>query len=123
LGRSVWSVTPANGAYIVEAVLSDPELRAQWRGEVSACGRRLIEIRNRLCYILEERTGRQWPQLKTAKGMFAYTGFNPEQVQKLAEKKGIFLVATGRIAIPSLNSSNVDYVANSIADIDIESRQ
>ena len=43
--------------------------------------------------------------------MFAYTGFNQAQVEKLRESYHIYLTDNGRINVAGLNSNNIDYVA------------
>lgn len=45
--------------------------------------------------------------------MFAYTGVSGDQVQELADKYGVYMTGDGRISIPGLNSSNIDYVTES----------
>jgi aspartate/tyrosine/aromatic aminotransferase len=119
LARGAWSVPPQNGAYLAAEVLGDEELEEQWRNEVAAAGKRVIEIRNTLCDLLLEKTGREWKQIRNAKGLFAYTGFGPEQVKRLADEYGVFLIGTGRITIPALNPANVNYVAQALAEVSI----
>jgi aspartate/tyrosine/aromatic aminotransferase len=117
IARGAWSVCPQNGCLIVDTVLSDPALRAQWEGEVKAAGKRVIDIRNRLCDLLEQKTGRAWPIVRQAKGFFGFSGLTPDQVKRLAQEWGVFLPASGRITFPSLNPKNVEYVADAIAAI------
>ena len=50
-------------------------------------------------------------------GMFSFTGFTPEQVDRLANDFGIYAVRNGRICICGLNDSNVSYVAKSFATV------
>lgn len=50
-------------------------------------------------------------------GMFSFTGFTPEQVDRLANDFGIYAVRNGRICICGLNDSNVSYVAKSFAAV------
>jgi aspartate/tyrosine/aromatic aminotransferase len=117
IARGSWSVCPQNGALIVDAVLSDPALKAQWEGEVKAAGKRVIDVRNKLCDLLEQKTGRPWPIVRQAKGFFGFSGLTPAQVKRLADERGVFLPASGRITFPSLNHKNVEYVADAIAAV------
>jgi aspartate/tyrosine/aromatic aminotransferase len=117
IGRGCWSVCPQHGAYLAAEVMGDEEIASEWREDVAKAGRRMIDIKNRLCDLLEEKTGKKWPQIRDAKGMFAYTGLDKQQVQKLADQFGVFLVESGRITIPALNSQNVEFVANGIAAV------
>jgi len=49
--------------------------------------------------------------------MFALTGLNPDQVAKLGEEQGVFIPKNGRISVPALNNSNVDAVAQAVANV------
>jgi len=51
------------------------------------------------------------------RGMFSYTGLSAEQVERLKAEYGIYAVSTGRICLAALNSKNIGYVAESIAEI------
>ena len=52
-----------------------------------------------------------WSFMERQIGMFAYTGFNLEQVRQLAEDHHIYMTADGRISIAGLNTRNIEYVA------------
>lgn len=49
--------------------------------------------------------------------MFSYTGLNAAQVASIIEDYGIYMVSNGRISVAGLNSNNIDYVANAMADV------
>ena len=115
-GRQCWSVCPQNGSYIVSEILNDPELKQEWLSELKVCGNRIIQIRQKLCDLLETKTGRSWEFLRKQKGMFAFTGLSPAQVADLAEE-GVFIPNNGRISVPALNNSNVEFVAQAIANV------
>jgi aspartate/tyrosine/aromatic aminotransferase len=117
IGRGCWSVCPQNGAYLAAEVMGDDELASEWQADVAKAAQRIIDIRNRLCDLLEDKTGKKWPQIRGARGMFAYTGLDQVQVKRLADEFGVFLVGSGRITIPCLNSKNVEFVANGIAAV------
>ena len=50
-------------------------------------------------------------------GMFCYTGLSKEQIQKLRDDFGVYILESGRISVPGLNQSNVDYFAESLAAV------
>ena len=50
------------------------------------------------------------------RGMFSYTGLTKAQVARLRDEFSVYAVDTGRICVAALNSRNVDYVADAIAD-------
>ena len=117
IGRQSWSVCPQNGALIAAEVLGDPDLKAQWKEELGEAAGRVINIRQKLCDLLEEKTGRSWEFLRRQRGMFANTGLTPEQVEKLGDVHGVFLTGTGRLTVPAVNNKNVAYIAQAIADV------
>jgi aspartate/tyrosine/aromatic aminotransferase len=44
------------------------------------------------------------------------TGFNHEQVKRLAEDDGVFPIGHGRITIPIVNGRHIEHVANVLAE-------
>ena len=116
IGRQTWSVCPQNGSYIAAEILHDKELRSKWIQELKEISGRIISIRSKLCDLLEEKTGRSWEFLRKQKGMFAYSGLTPQQVEKL-EKEGVFIPSSGRISVPAINNSNVEFIAQAIANV------
>ena len=40
-----------------------------------------------------------------------------EQIQKLRDDFGVYVLESGRISVPGLNQSNVDYFAESLAAV------
>ena len=114
--RASISVAPQNGALIAAEVLNTPELRSQWISELKGVSSRVINIRNQLCDSLDSKTSISWEFLRNQRGMFALTGLNPSQVDELAQK-GVFIPQNGRISVPALNTKNVDFVSQAIADV------
>lgn len=51
------------------------------------------------------------------KGMFTYTGLSAEQVDKLREEHGVYLLRSGRMCVAGLNQNNVEATANAIAAV------
>ena len=46
--------------------------------------------------------------------MFAFTGLNAAQCERLTQEFAIFLTTNGRISVAGLNPGNVEYVAKAI---------
>ena len=79
---------------------------------------RIKEMRQKLFATLTAKVpGRDFSYMITQRGMFSYTGLSPEQVDRLREEFGVYLVRTGRMCVAGLNNSNVEYVANSMAAV------
>jgi aromatic-amino-acid transaminase len=114
--RQNYSSPPANGAQLVDAILSDPELDALWRAEVETMRTRILAMRQALATEL----GRALPQrdfayLTEQRGMFSYTGLSATQVDFLRKEFGIYLVRSGRICLAGLNENNLANVARGLS--------
>jgi aromatic-amino-acid transaminase len=53
----------------------------------------------------------------TQRGMFTYTGLSADQVDRLREEFGVYILRSGRMCVAGLNASNVDVVADAIAKV------
>lgn len=115
LVRFNYSNPPAFGGRIVGKVLNSPELRQEWMDSIKTMSSRIIKMRKMLKSELETlKTPGTWDHITQQIGMFSYTGLNEAQVQILIEKYHIYLLKSGRINMCGLNEKNVKYVANSI---------
>ena len=116
--RTNYSNPPTHGAAVVAAVLSNPELRAQWETELAGMRDRIRAMRSRLVDTLKAAGLKQdFSFVIKQRGMFSYTGLSAEQVALLQNEFGIYAVSTGRVCLAALNSNNIDYVAKAIARV------
>ena len=60
---------------------------------------------------------RDFSHIERANGMCCYLGVSPQQVARLKQDYGIYLVDSGRINVCGITSDNVDYLAESIAAV------
>jgi aromatic-amino-acid transaminase len=116
--RRIYSSPSIHAAGIVSRVLGDPSLRALWEGEVAAMRQRIQQMR----HALHERVaaalpGRDVGYFLAQRGMFSYTGMTPQQVDRLREEFGIYLIRSGRMCVAGLNSGNVDRTARAFAQV------
>ncbi|MGE8560615.1 MAG: aromatic amino acid transaminase [Acinetobacter sp.] len=116
--RRIYSSPPTTGALLVDNVLNNAGLTAQWEAELKEMRERIIKMR----HILNEKLSQALPErdfsyLVKQQGMFSYTGLTAEQVDILKDQYGIYLVRSGRMCAAGLNLSNIDYVAESIAEV------
>ncbi|KAJ1936623.1 aspartate transaminase aat1, partial [Linderina macrospora] len=115
LVRPMYSNPPMNGARIAGEVLTNPELRQEWLGEVKYMADRIISMREQLRGRLEELgSKRSWNHITDQIGMFCYTGLKPEQVDRLAQDFHVYLTRDGRVSMAGISSGNVNYLAESI---------
>jgi len=116
--RRNYSSPPNFGAQVVARVLNDDALKANWLAEVEAMRLRIIAMRKTLVDVLStELPGRNFDYLLKQRGMFSYTGLSAQQVDRLREEFGVYLVGSGRICVAGLNSNNVRQVAQAFAAV------
>lgn len=116
--RRNYSSPPTHGGQIVARVLQTPALRQAWADELDAMRARIQDMRKRLHAVLSAKLpGRNVDYFITQRGMFSYTGLSPEQVDRLKDEHGVYLVRTGRMCVAGLNQHNVDAVAQAMAAV------
>ncbi|BAN94832.1 aromatic-amino-acid transaminase [Plautia stali symbiont] len=116
--RRNYSSPPNFGAQVVSCVLNDEALLNNWLAEVEAMRLRIIEMRQVLVNVLNSKLpGKNFDYLLKQRGMFSYTGLSAQQVDRLREEFGVYLIASGRMCVAGLNSRNVNQVAEAFAAI------
>uniref|UniRef100_G3N500 Aspartate aminotransferase n=1 Tax=Gasterosteus aculeatus aculeatus TaxID=481459 RepID=G3N500_GASAC len=115
--RTTWSNPPSQGARIVSKTLNCPELFAEWKSNVKTMADRVLLMRDQLKAKLQALgTPGTWDHITQQIGMFSFTGLNPKQVEYMIAEKHVYLMASGRINMCGLTTSNIDYIAQSIHD-------
>ncbi len=116
--RRIYSSPPNFGAQVVATVLGDDALKAEWLAEVEAMRTRILSMRQTLVDVLKVAVpGHNFDYLLQQRGMFSYTGFSVQQVDRLRDEFGVYLIASGRMCVAGLNSSNVQRVAQAFAAV------
>ena len=116
--RANYSNPPTHGGQIVASVLSDPKRRALWEAELAGMRVRIRELREALKAKLAQRLpSGDFSYVTNQRGMFSYTGLSKAQVARLRDEFSVYAVDTGRICVASLNSHNIDAVADAIAAV------
>lgn len=116
--RRIYSSPPSHGGHIVDIVMNDEALFDEWVGEVYVMRDRIKAMRQKLRDVLESKIpNRSFEYITKQNGMFSYTGLNAQQVERIIADYGVYMVSNGRISVAGLNSSNVDYVANAMAEV------
>jgi len=113
--RSNYSMPPDHGAHVVDLVLSDEELNANWRTELESMRQRMVRLRANFAEALRKRTNSDhFDYVATQKGMFSRLPLTTEQIETLREKNGIYIVGDGRINVAGLPDDEAKM--NSLAD-------
>ncbi|KAJ6178083.1 hypothetical protein N7519_008544 [Penicillium mononematosum] len=117
ISRAEYSNPPRFGASIVETVLGDRGLRAQWKADLDTMSSRIKRMRGMLRKRLEKETLRDWSHIEKQIGMFSYTGLTAQQVDRLRREFHIYLLPSGRMSVCGLNQGNIDYVVCAIGEV------
>ena len=117
LNRQNFSFPPDHGARLVQMILDDPALRADWAGELEDVRKSMLDLRVKLAEALRARTGSdRFGFIAEHRGMFSRIGATPEQVAYMREKHAIYMVGDSRMNIAGLNDNNIDILADAIVD-------
>lgn len=118
MARANYSNPPNYGANLVATVLGDPELRAMWVEELAGMRKRIREMRELLVEeMVKAGSPRDFSFVTKQDGMFSFTGFTPDQIERLKKEYGIYAVSNGRICIAGLNKKNIAYVAKAFTAV------
>lgn len=113
--RCNYSMPPAHGAAIVESILTDNELRAQWQEELNGMCERILNLRHAFADTLAP-VG-DFSFVAHQKGMFSFLGISPEQVNQLRKRHGIYMLENSRVNIAGLNQRILPRVAEALHDV------
>jgi aromatic-amino-acid transaminase len=116
--RRNYSSPPCFGAQLVAGVLGDAGLNAQWVAEVEVMRKRILDMRQGLVDLLGELLpGQDFQFFVRQRGMFSYTGFSVEQVRRLRDEFGVYLIDSGRVCMSGLRPANLRQVAEAFAAV------
>jgi len=116
--RTNYSSPATHGAQAAAMVLTTPELRALWDGELGQMRERIKTMRRQLVEKIRAiRSDFDFSYVVQQRGLFSYSGLSKDQVRRLREEYGLYALDSGRICVPAINSGNIDYVARGIASV------
>ena len=116
--RGLYSMPPAHGPAIVDIIVHDEQLRAQWLVELAAMRERIAGLRRLVVEkIVDAGIERDFSFIERQRGMFSFLGITVDQVNLLKHDYSIYMVDSARINIAGFASDNVDYFADSLANV------
>jgi aspartate/tyrosine/aromatic aminotransferase len=119
--RRNYSNPPAHGGEAVLAILTDPELDEQWRGELNQMRERIAQTRRDLKAALDARGVALNPSgndfIVQQNGMFSFSGLNKQQVGRLREEFSIYIVGSGRINVAGIAPDKMERLCDAIASV------
>ena len=116
LNRLNYSFPPDHGARIVQTVLGDGALAADWKAELEEVRNHMIGLRESLAQALRERTNSdRFDFLARHRGMFSRLGIPEAQVMRLRSDHGIYMTGDSRMNVAGLNARTVPILADAVA--------
>ncbi|MCG9696665.1 amino acid aminotransferase [Shewanella sp. Isolate11] len=116
--RCNYSNPPAHGALIVSTILSDTELRQLWESELQQMRERIAQMRVLFVEsLVAEGVTQDFSFISSQNGMFSFSGLNKEQVNRLREEFGIYIVGSGRISVAGMTPDNMPTICKAIAQV------
>ena len=113
--RSNYSNPPAHGGDIVETILTDPDLRAQWEVDLAVMRNRILGNRAALVdALVAAGVPGIWEPIRRQRGMFALLGLSADQVARLRDEFAVYVVGRGRINVAGLTTANLPHVVASV---------
>ncbi|RTZ45407.1 aspartate/tyrosine/aromatic aminotransferase [Candidimonas sp. SYP-B2681] len=116
--RRIYSSPPMHGGQITSDVLNDTQLCAVWEQEVADMRQRIAFVRKQAHQQLTAKVpGYDSSYFVKQRGMFTYTGLSRAQLMALREHHGVYIIDSGRISVPGLNTRNLEYFTDAMADV------
>ena len=116
--RANYSNPPAHGAMIVSTILNDGELNALWQQELTEMRQRIASMRTLFVESLKaEGVDRDFSFISRQNGMFSFSGLNKEQVARLKDEFGVYIVGSGRISVAGMTKTNMPIICKAIAKV------
>ena len=120
--RTNYSNPPTHGGQAAAMVLTTPELHALWDRELGQMRERIKVMRKQLVEKIRAiRADFDLGFIVEQRGMFSYSGLTKAQVHRLRDEYSIYAIDSGSICVAALNSKNIDYVAQAIAKVLVQS--
>lgn len=116
--RSIYSNPPAHGAAVVTYILNDKALRQEWEAEVKEMRDRIQEMRVLFVESLKsEGVTADFSFISRQNGMFSFSGLSKDQVSRLKDEFGVYIVGSGRISVAGMTKSNMGPLCKAIAQV------
>ncbi|MDN3610256.1 amino acid aminotransferase [Vibrio ostreicida] len=116
--RSIYSNPPAHGSAIVTHILNDDALRAEWEEEVKQMRDRIHSMRELFVATLKEQgVDADFSFIERQNGMFSFSGLSKEQVARLKDEFGLYIVGSGRISVAGMTRANMLPLCQAIAAV------
>jgi aromatic-amino-acid transaminase len=120
LNRVNYSFPPDHGAAVVSIILNDADLTAEWKEELADMRHNMLSLRSDLADALRRSTNsNRFDFVARHRGMFSRLGIGNEQVIRLREDHGIYMVGDSRINVAGIPADRIDRLASAIAAVSL----
>jgi aspartate aminotransferase/aromatic-amino-acid transaminase len=111
--RATISQTPDHGAEIVQVILNDRELRAEWERELTEMRERMKRLRVKFAAAIKARSNSaDFDFIAEHTGMFSLLGIEEEAVTKLKMEDGIYMINDSRINVAGIPEERIGELAD-----------
>lgn len=118
VGRSIWSMPPDHAAACVRIILQDPALQAKWRSDLEDVRNRMLDLRQRFADALRRASNSdRFDFIASQRGMFSRLGLTQEQVTRLRDEHGVYIVSDSRFNVAGLPGDRLDELATKIISV------
>ena len=118
IARGIYSMPPSYGGALVDIILNDESLKAEWVSEVDAMRDRMKLLRQLLVDKLAEKgASKDFSFVNRQKGMFSFLCITPEQVREVRAKHSVYFVDSSRVNIAGISQKNVDALASALVSV------
>lgn len=116
--RAEYSNPPLHPARIVTKILQTETLKQEWIADLDNMRHRIAEMRKTFIANLQSKTSHlDFSYMQQQEGLFSFCGLGPDDVHRLRQEHGIYLLTNGRINIASLNWQNMNVVVDAITSV------
>ncbi len=111
--RATISQTPDHGAEIVQVILNDGDLRAEWEAELTEMRERMKRLRVKFAAAIKERSNSaDFDFIAEHTGMFSLLGLPENVVSELKTKDGIYMINDSRINVAGIPEDRIGELAD-----------
>ena len=116
--RTSFSNPPAHGSALVTTILNDSDLRSAWLDELAQMRDRINGMRQSLAQgLVRSGATQDFSFITQQKGMFSFSGLNPQQVERLREEHAVYIVGSGRINVAGITPNNLEGLCTAICAV------
>ncbi|MDP8772828.1 amino acid aminotransferase [Serratia marcescens] len=116
--RANYSNPPSHGAAVVATILGNDALRAMWEQELTDMRQRIHRMRQLFVNTLQEKGAQQdFSFIIQQNGMFSFSGLTKEQVLRLREEFGVYVVNSGRVNVAGMTPDNMAPLCEAIVAV------